>query len=164
MTAPLRACPGCSRHVRVSEPACPFCGGELDGAFRSTPSPRVPAVGRLSRAALFAVGAGGIAAGSACGSMTEQAYGGAACEGNDCIPYVAADASVEAAPDGAPNAATGDAAVDSAGDVQAQPGDASTDAACLMRVACYTLYGACPVEWVPCEPVVTDAGDASPEQ
>jgi hypothetical protein len=32
MAAALRSCPGCSRHVRVSEPACPFCGGELGDA------------------------------------------------------------------------------------------------------------------------------------
>jgi hypothetical protein len=73
--APLRPCPGCSRHVRVSEPACPFCAGELDDAFRSTPSPRARAVGRLSRAALFALGASGLAT-AACGSGSSTGSGG----------------------------------------------------------------------------------------
>jgi hypothetical protein len=68
--APLRPCPGCSRHVRVSEPACPFCAGELDDAFRSIPSARALSVRRLSRAALFALGASGLAATTACGSGT----------------------------------------------------------------------------------------------
>jgi len=97
----LRACPGCSRHVRVSEPACPFCCRKLDDAFRLAPSPRGPAVGRLSRAALFALGAGGIAAGSACGGMSEQGYGGPACEGEGCVQYGSADGSVEESADGA---------------------------------------------------------------
>jgi hypothetical protein len=101
MTATLRSCPGCSRHVRVSGPACPFCLGKQDNAFRSAPSPRLPAVGRLSRAALFALGAGGIATGSACATLAGQGHGGPACEGGDCIPYVAAEASVEAGSDGA---------------------------------------------------------------
>lgn len=69
----------------------------------------------------------------------------------------------QAAADGAPDGAASDATVDSAGEVQAPPGDASTDAPCLMHLACYTLYG-CPPELVPCEPVATDAGDAAQEQ
>jgi hypothetical protein len=61
----LRPCPGCARHVRVSESACPFCSAWLDAAFRTFSSSRAP-VGRLSRAALFALGAGGLVV--ACGS------------------------------------------------------------------------------------------------
>ena len=57
MTAMLRVCPGCSRHVRVSEPACPFCGREFDDVSRAVASPRPPALRRLGRAAMFALSA-----------------------------------------------------------------------------------------------------------
>jgi hypothetical protein len=52
----LRPCTGCSGHIRVSETACPFCGGLLDSAFRASPAPQRPAA-RLARAALFAASA-----------------------------------------------------------------------------------------------------------
>jgi hypothetical protein len=55
--AHLRPCPGCSRHVRVSEGACPFCGVLLEPAFHVAPAPVGPSK-RLSRAALFAFGTG----------------------------------------------------------------------------------------------------------
>jgi hypothetical protein len=51
-TAHLRPCPACSRHARVSEDACPFCGAPLDEAFRQVPRLRRP------RAALMSFGAG----------------------------------------------------------------------------------------------------------
>ena len=57
MTAHLRPCPGCSRHVRVSEGTCPFCGVLLEPAFRAAPAPIGPSR-RLSRAALLAFGTG----------------------------------------------------------------------------------------------------------
>ena len=57
--AHLRPCPGCSRHVRVTEGACPFCGVLLEPAFRAAPAP-IPPSRRLSRAALFAFGAGAV--------------------------------------------------------------------------------------------------------
>jgi hypothetical protein len=50
----LVPCPECSRHVRVSEKECPFCGLPLDLA--GTPEPQLPR-GRLSRAATLAFGA-----------------------------------------------------------------------------------------------------------
>jgi len=50
----LVPCPECSRHVRVSEPECPFCSQPLD--LSGTPEPRLPGV-RLSRAATLAFGA-----------------------------------------------------------------------------------------------------------
>jgi hypothetical protein len=53
----LRPCPRCSRHVRVSEGTCPFCGAGLDASFRASPAPVGPSR-RLSRAALFAFGTG----------------------------------------------------------------------------------------------------------
>jgi hypothetical protein len=153
MTATLRACPACSRHVRVTEPACPFCGGELDAAFRSAASPRVPAVGRLSRAALFALGAGGLAAGSACGTASNQSlYGGSSCpdivgDVNECA-VVVSEAGTEAGADGAPDSSASDATVDGAGGVQAPPSDAGADAITEARDAngCsqFALYGLCP--------------------
>ena len=53
----LRACPGCSRHIRVAEESCPFCGILLGAPFRASPAP-IPPSRRLSRAALVAFGAG----------------------------------------------------------------------------------------------------------
>src|ERR1700677_1330933 len=104
MTAMLRACPSCSRHVRVSEPTCPFCGRDLDEAFRSAPSPRAPAA-RLSRAALFAVGAAGWVAGSTSfpdGGSSGSAYGANPCPDDACL--ITYEASVEASADGATEA------------------------------------------------------------
>lgn len=46
----LRPCEACSRHVRVEEAACPFCGATL---VASEPR-RVTLVGRASRAMVFA--------------------------------------------------------------------------------------------------------------
>jgi hypothetical protein len=50
----LVPCPACSRHVRVTEPTCPFCGDGL--ALAGTPAPELPKT-RLGRAAAFAFGA-----------------------------------------------------------------------------------------------------------
>ena len=50
----LVPCPACSRHVRVTEPTCPFCGDGL--ALAGTPAPGLPK-SRLGRAATFAFGA-----------------------------------------------------------------------------------------------------------
>jgi hypothetical protein len=80
----LVACPSCSRHVRVSESACPFCGGGLPASLRDAPAPRAPRT-RLTRAALFAFGTGGMALTPACSSssssgqqppVVDAAYGG----------------------------------------------------------------------------------------
>jgi hypothetical protein len=49
----LTPCPGCERHVRVHEAACPFCKTALDLA--NVPPPALPTA-RLGRAALFAFG------------------------------------------------------------------------------------------------------------
>ena len=50
----LVPCPGCRRHVRASEPECPFCALPLELA--GTPAPRLPDE-RLSRAAMLAFSA-----------------------------------------------------------------------------------------------------------
>lgn len=49
----LAPCTGCGRHVRLDEASCPFCG---EGVAER---PRVPStrVGRLTRAAIFYLGA-----------------------------------------------------------------------------------------------------------
>jgi hypothetical protein len=68
----LVACPACARHVRVSEPSCPFCKAELPSALRAV-TPSLPAE-RLSRAALYALRAGAL-------SVTAVACGGAVATG-----------------------------------------------------------------------------------
>jgi hypothetical protein len=62
MYKPLAPCPGCHRHVRAAEGACPFCGATLVVAH-TVPS----ATTRLARGAMF-VFASSIAA---CGASTE---------------------------------------------------------------------------------------------
>jgi hypothetical protein len=52
----LTPCPSCSRHVRVSDAACPFCGATVTVAPPG-PAPAPGLRGRLGRAALFAAGA-----------------------------------------------------------------------------------------------------------
>ena len=44
----MTPCPGCSRHVRDGELACPFCGGPL-----AAPRRAAQIVGRVTRAAVF---------------------------------------------------------------------------------------------------------------
>jgi hypothetical protein len=56
MSSPLRPCPECARHVRAIESACPFCEAKIDSPTDTAP-PSLAASRRLSRAALFAVGA-----------------------------------------------------------------------------------------------------------
>jgi hypothetical protein len=69
----LVACPACTRHVRVTEEACPFCGARLPSSLRESAPPQGPSV-RLSRAALLALGtlgtAGALAVAPGCGGNT----------------------------------------------------------------------------------------------
>jgi|HubBroStandDraft_2_1064218.scaffolds.fasta_scaffold250484_2 hypothetical protein len=58
--ARLLACPGCARHVRVSEPSCVFCGVALPKSFGETPA--LPPPPRLSRSALYTYRARALAA------------------------------------------------------------------------------------------------------
>ena len=63
MVESLHPCESCNRHLRASTTECPFCG-----ALRApTPSiaRAVSPVVRLSRAALFTLGTGGVAVGGA---------------------------------------------------------------------------------------------------
>ena len=50
----LLPCAHCSRHHRVCEPVCPFCGGTLPECKAAPPG---NSRGRLNRATLFAAGA-----------------------------------------------------------------------------------------------------------
>jgi len=70
----LAACPACARHLRVNEPACPFCRAELPPWFRELTAPATPAT-RLSRAALYALRVGAL-------SVTTVACGGAISTGS----------------------------------------------------------------------------------
>jgi predicted RNA-binding Zn-ribbon protein involved in translation (DUF1610 family) len=65
VTQTLTACPSCARHLRASEPACPFCGAKL-----AERSPRIRALPtkRLARAAIFSFGAALAAAAPGCGN------------------------------------------------------------------------------------------------
>lgn len=99
----LRPCPACARHARVSEEACPFCGEGFTESFRAALRPRPPG-GRLTRAALFAVGAGGLVAASACGSgASGNVLYGAPPATDDGGVSAPVDASGDAPVDGAPD-------------------------------------------------------------
>ena len=119
----LSACPGCSRHVRVSESACPFCGATLSAAFRAAAAPAATPVG-LGRAAVYALGATSLAVAAACSGS---------------VPAPTADAGAGDAQDEAMNAAYG-GPPPSAED--AGPGDAA--AADMGSPA--PLYGAPPMD------------------
>src|SRR5688572_24005099 len=108
-TQSLRECPGCDRHVKASESACPFCGARL-----SRPS------------------GGAVAALAFASSLTMMCamYGAPppADSGNNDAQQQA-DAQAEAAtPDDAAGDAQGDTATpqDSGGDDAQTPGDAQT--------------------------------------
>jgi len=73
MRARFVPCPSCARHVKQSDSTCPFCGNEIPNVI--VPARRV-AAGRLSRSALFAAGAAGLALATMdCGSA-QSSYGG----------------------------------------------------------------------------------------
>ena len=83
----LRPCPHCSRHHRVCEPVCPFCGGTLPGCKGA---PTVDSRGRLNRAALFAAGAA-LLGGAACDNRSTISHYGL--PGRITYPDASADAS-----------------------------------------------------------------------
>jgi hypothetical protein len=56
MTIHLVPCLSCQRHIRVSDPRCPFCGAALSLEQQASASPALPSR-RLGRAALFTFGA-----------------------------------------------------------------------------------------------------------
>ena len=69
-TKRLLACPSCGRHVRIAELACPFCEAPLPLSFANAIIPQVasgaPPGIRLSRGALFALGATSLTLAAAC--------------------------------------------------------------------------------------------------
>ena len=67
--ASLAPCSGCSRHVRVTEASCPFCGEALPLGYGTRLVARQRPEGRLGRAAKFAFGAAvaGAIASTGCG-------------------------------------------------------------------------------------------------
>ncbi len=73
----LEKCTACARHVRQSEASCPFCGVVLPASFRVRRGKPRPG-GRLSRAALWALGASsvGVVPLTACGSDDSFVAGG----------------------------------------------------------------------------------------
>jgi hypothetical protein len=65
-------CPACARHVKQSDSRCPFCGNEVPRVN----APARATVRRLSRSALFAAGAAGLALATVdCSSSSEPPYG-----------------------------------------------------------------------------------------
>ena len=79
----LRLCSGCSRHVRATDAACPFCG---DAGRAAVPSP----VSRATRAAMVFGGAAMVSTAVACSSATPL-YGAPA-------PDASADTGADASP------------------------------------------------------------------
>jgi hypothetical protein len=146
----LCACPACDRHVRVSEAACPFCGSALSDAFRTAPVPQPPGV-RLTRAALFAFGAGSLGFAPGCTSTTtpEPLYGAppytdsGSNDAADDGPIGIVDAAYGGPPIDAPaplyGAPPGDAGPDTGAD--AGGNDAATDAPIGMAA-----YGGPPID------------------
>jgi hypothetical protein len=91
--AHFRPCPQCSRHVRVTDAACPFCAVTFDAAFRSSPRPVPPSV-RLSRAALAAFGSGTLSI-AACGGAITGGVGSSGDAGKDTGATSAIDSGYE---------------------------------------------------------------------
>jgi hypothetical protein len=98
----LLPCPRCSRHHRVCEPVCPFCGGTLPSC-KGAPSAMSP-LGRMSRAALVAAGVALL--GAACKVSSAPPYGG-------FPPWPAPDAGADASEGGDAETSDASAADDS---------------------------------------------------
>src|SRR5450432_2737906 len=79
----LKACSGCSRHVRCGERVCPFCGAAVT-VFMRAPEYRLKT--RLGRGATFSLGAalGAIGFVLGCSDDAPQPVYGAACNPPSC--------------------------------------------------------------------------------
>jgi hypothetical protein len=95
----LLPCPSCHRHVRVDSQSCPFCAAAV--AFESEPPAPAPALGRLTRAAVFAGAALVSTAAAGCGGSPTKVEnpkvenvpdasteGGATAEADAAVPQV----------------------------------------------------------------------------
>jgi hypothetical protein len=71
----LVICSSCTRHIRPTESACPFCGG---AERREGPRP----ASRATRAAMLFGGAAAVVAGVACGDTAKVTDGGADRDGD----------------------------------------------------------------------------------
>lgn len=69
MYQPMSPCPACTRHIRVTEGACPFCGASLPAEFAGQIAPDTTR--RLGRAAAYTFGA--VLAVTGCGASTSPA-------------------------------------------------------------------------------------------
>jgi hypothetical protein len=67
----LVPCPACSRHLRRSETACPFCGTAVMEAMALVPERAMPTT-RLGRSALFAFAAASVGAAGCGGDVNTQ--------------------------------------------------------------------------------------------
>ena len=136
----LAPCSSCSRHVRVAESACPFCGAVVS---LEAPSIRGIASQRLGRAALFTFGAVALATNaSGCSTPTPAEDAGTdAYYGSIGDAYGAPDvgARYDAGHDGGLAGAYGGPPVDAAA------ADAGVD------TGTHALYGAPPVPSPPPE-------------
>ena len=74
MDSRLLPCPSCARHVRAFEAACPFCAATLPAFPAAAPVART-AGKRLSRAALFALGASAAAIAACSSGSSVPMYG-----------------------------------------------------------------------------------------
>ncbi len=127
----LAPCPACTRHVRVTEEACPFCEAKLPASLRESAPPKGPSV-RLSRAALLALGAlggtGTVAVAPGCGDTSVIAPYGIAPVPNPGDD--ASDATVFAPPYGiAPVPDADDESADASEAPDASEAGAASDAA-----------------------------------
>jgi hypothetical protein len=87
--SPLHPCPGCKRHVRAEEARCPFCGGALPAPRAASSLPR--ALGRMSRAALFAATAAGATLAGAAAGCDGDSPGGADAAADQVADQAVAD-------------------------------------------------------------------------
>jgi hypothetical protein len=95
----LEPCPHCLRHVKITEPACPFCAGALVEAFANV-KPRAMPQTRLGRAAVFAFGVAATTSVAACGdNATVAPHVDAATAADAHHVDAAVDAAVDAEPD-----------------------------------------------------------------
>ena len=152
MSLHLLPCPDCVRHIRASEPACPFCGREIPESLRTSAPPRAPAR-RLGRGALLAFGVATSIGVAACSDRDGDEDAG----GSDSGGMMMADSGGGGVDSGGGDVDSGGGDVDSgSGDVDSgtPTRDSGTDSGGTMA-----LYGA-PADPDSGRPMRDDAGGA----